>query len=632
MSSKPLLGSVKSLDQSGQGYDDDHIECINYAIAQRAHILNASWGGPQYGEPLREAIAAARNHGILFIAAAGNNQLEGGPGWDVEQIPNYPVCYDVDSIVGVVATTRNDDLAFYSCYGSAKTHLAAPGGSYPPSSDPKVNGVYSASYETQTSYAWKYGTSMSAPHVTGALALLRSYWPYESAVELMNRMLRSTDPLASLNTKCQTGGRLNLKSALTGSWPARPYNDGFANAVLLRQPIQPPYVLTAVGNNVNATKELGEPNHVGNPGGRSVWWTLLPMYNFQAELTTEGSGFSTLLAVYTGNTVSGLTQVAAHAGACGASQVNFYAQSGVAYRVAVDGLNGAAGTFKLTVRSAWPPTPLPSLTFSLDTVERTAGQFRVRITGPVSAQVIVQRSLDLLVWPEEAYATVTLGGTGSHDYVDASATAALGFYRAKILSPGRQNSCNTVGYVDLQAPPGHSFIANPLNATDNRVITLLPDVPEGTTLYHWDDTTDQWIINVFDLGEWSLPDLTLSPGKGARLRNPLAGPLALTFVGAVAQGYGVNPVDNGYCIRSSIIPQAGRVSTDLLMPILLMNDERLWRLMNGGYVESKFSDGVWYTFRDGSWQQEEPTLNVGESFWSYRNVGLWWSRNFLVWP
>src|SRR2546430_3787238 len=52
--------------------DDDLIECIKYATSHRANIINASWGGGPFSQSLREAIAAARNQGILFVAAAGN--------------------------------------------------------------------------------------------------------------------------------------------------------------------------------------------------------------------------------------------------------------------------------------------------------------------------------------------------------------------------------------------------------------------------------------------------------------------------------------------------------------------------------------------------------------------------------
>src|SRR5262249_48583588 len=67
--------------------------------------------------------------------------------------------------------------------------------------------------------------------------------------------------------------------------------------------------LSLSGSNVGATKEVGEPNHAGNTGGKSVWWTWTATASGRVYLDTTGSNFDTLLAVYTGNTVGGLTRV-----------------------------------------------------------------------------------------------------------------------------------------------------------------------------------------------------------------------------------------------------------------------------------------------------------------------------------
>jgi uncharacterized repeat protein (TIGR01451 family) len=100
------------------------------------------------------------------------------------------------------------------------------------------------------------------------------------------------------------------------------------------------------GENVFATKEPGEPNHAGNVGGHSVWATFTATGTGPYVINTIGSSFNTLLAVYTGTSVSALTQVAASNGGTG-STVTFQALAGTKYSVAVDGANGATGTYVL---------------------------------------------------------------------------------------------------------------------------------------------------------------------------------------------------------------------------------------------------------------------------------------------
>jgi hypothetical protein len=101
-----------------------------------------------------------------------------------------------------------------------------------------------------------------------------------------------------------------------------------------------------------SSKEIGEPNHAGNAGGHSVWFTWTPESNQTAIVTTRRSDFDTLLAVYTGNTVSTLSLIASNddlSSVIHQSAVSFNASAGTAYRIAVDGHNGAVGTVALNL-------------------------------------------------------------------------------------------------------------------------------------------------------------------------------------------------------------------------------------------------------------------------------------------
>src|ERR1051325_442354 len=122
---------------------------------------------------------------------------------------------------------------------------------------------------------------------------------------------------------------------------AQPANDLFVNAWTLTGTS-----ISTNGNSNNATKEAGEPNHAGFVGGRSVWfnWTA-PTFGL-TRIDTIGSGFNTLLGIYTGSAVSALTQVAANdniGGGTNTSSVQFNATQGTTYRIAIDGRNNFGG-------------------------------------------------------------------------------------------------------------------------------------------------------------------------------------------------------------------------------------------------------------------------------------------------
>ena len=140
-----------------------------------------------------------------------------------------------------------------------------------------------------------------------------------------------------------TAGNVDPSPA-SATWTvvSAPPNDAFAAA----QPLATTWSGSVSGTNRYATKEPGEPDHDGNVGGHSVWYTWRAPGNGWVTLSTSGSSFTTAIGVYTGSSVSALTRAGA-----GTSSVRFKARNGAVYRIAVDGWNGASGTFALAWRA-----------------------------------------------------------------------------------------------------------------------------------------------------------------------------------------------------------------------------------------------------------------------------------------
>jgi hypothetical protein len=188
---------VKFITSRGTGDTASAIKAIDYAVKNGAKILSNSWGGKgDNNKALYNSIEAAKNAGVIFVAAAGND------GTDNDQPnPVYPASFDNENIVAVAATDEKDAIAFFSNYGPKTTDVAAPG----------VN-IYSLA--PGDGYASHSGTSMACPHVAGALALIWAKKPNMTADEVKKALYQTVDPVPDLATKVGTGGRINVLKAL----------------------------------------------------------------------------------------------------------------------------------------------------------------------------------------------------------------------------------------------------------------------------------------------------------------------------------------------------------------------------------------------------------------------------------
>jgi subtilisin family serine protease len=188
---------LKFLGANGSGSTSGALQALNYAVANGAKVSNHSYGGGGFSQSFLNALNAANAAGHLVIAAAGNN----GANTDVNTF--FPAGYNAPNVVSVAATGSNDVLASFSNYGATSVDLAAPG-------------VSIFSTVANGGYASFSGTSMAAPHVAGAAALVWAADPALTAAELKARLLASTDPIGALNPNrpTVTNGRLNVANAM----------------------------------------------------------------------------------------------------------------------------------------------------------------------------------------------------------------------------------------------------------------------------------------------------------------------------------------------------------------------------------------------------------------------------------
>lgn len=189
-------------------------------------------------------------------------------------------------------------------------------------------------------------------------------------------------------------------------------------------------------------------------------------------------------------------------------------------------------------------------------------------------------------------------------------------------------SVNAVGYVNVTIPAnGFSMIANPLDAGtgNNTASKLFANVPAGTFVYKFINGSYEQANGLDEFGEWVNPNQDIPVGQGVFIKTPAGSAVTITFVGEVAQGTASNKqLVSGFNMTGSMVPQAGRLATDL------------------GYVPTagdfiyKFNSGTQayeqaYSFDEfGEWTPSEPTLAVGEAVFIKAASAKAWNRNFSV--
>lgn len=145
------LMPLKAFRSDGTGYTSDILRAIYWAIQNNANIINMSFDLAAYSTELKNAVNYATLRGAICVAAAGNQG---------QDMLVYPAA--LPNVIGVASTTNDDQRSLFSNYGQDLVWVAAPG-----------EGIVTT-YPFGT-YAAAWGTSFSAPFVSGAAALMLDY-------------------------------------------------------------------------------------------------------------------------------------------------------------------------------------------------------------------------------------------------------------------------------------------------------------------------------------------------------------------------------------------------------------------------------------------------------------------------
>ena len=205
-------------DDRGAGSTAAVLAALDYATRMRRDhgvsivATNNSWDAPAgYSGVMESRIRALGEAGIMFVSAAGNQ------GSDVDATPRYPGAYDLANVINVAAASPDGDLARLSNWGSTRVDLAAPGTLVVSTWPGGGTGTLS-------------GTSMAAPHVSGAIALLAAARPGITVDAMRAALLGSTRPIASHAGRTVTGGMLDVRGALAAVGAGPPWTRGGPDA------------------------------------------------------------------------------------------------------------------------------------------------------------------------------------------------------------------------------------------------------------------------------------------------------------------------------------------------------------------------------------------------------------------
>jgi hypothetical protein len=361
-----------------------------------------------------------------------------------------------------------------------------------------------------------------------------------------------------------------------------PPNDYFTNRTVITN------INSAVkfGTNIFATKESGEPNHAGNQGGKSLWWSWIAPTNGVLQLNTVGSSFVSLLAAYTGDSVTNLTKLAANNGnnnMDGYARINFPVTAQTEIQIAVDGFNNIGGA-----ANALSGSVVLNLNFKPDTTRPTVG-----ISSPAAGAKLTTNTVTVKGTASDNLSVALVqyrleNAAGTNDYQDAIGTNQWTAIVTNLVA-----GPNTVRVLAFDASSNMSLT---LARTFNYVLTSPLDL-STTGNGH---VTPNYTNALLEIG--GTYTLTAVPGTGSLFSN---------WTGTIS----ANSAKLTFTMQSNMVLQANFV-TNPFTPVKgnyagLFYDTNAIAMTNAGYFSAALASGG--TF-GSKWQFANVTYSLSGAF------------------